>query len=252
MKKKYTGYTRRAARWLLSGTLLAAMLVGCQNETEILPNPGPEYYPLEVGTYRIYEVADTSWNNNVPKASRFQFREQVAAELSPDATGRPVYQVVRSRRATATDAWAVDSILTVTVAPQYIAEQRNNRGSVELVFPVAEGKAWNTNAFYSPDTSRTVNREPNRFYTQVDQPFSITRAGKTYAYESTITTLNDVKFDVNIFYYTVKRTTFAKNVGPVYRVRRRLIYCGSGNCTPNPAFIYQGQSRSEVLIESGR
>lgn len=253
MKKNYAAYfpaLRNAAGWLTPVLLLAVAVAGCQNETEVLPNQGPEYYPLAVGTYRIYDVADTTWRNNVPTASRFQFREQVEAELSPDATGQPAYRVVRSRRATATDAWAVDSVLTVTIGRQAITEQRNNRRSVELVFPVAEGKVWNINAFNAQDTIIAENR----FYRNVGQPLSLTRNGKTYAYENTVTTLSSLTDPDNISNCktTLLRTTYAAGVGPVYRVRRRLLHelAGSGTCTPG--INYQGQSRSEVLIESGK
>ncbi|MCA8830236.1 hypothetical protein [Hymenobacter pini] len=247
MKQIYPSFSLHPVRWVLAATLLGASVAGCRNETEVLPNPGPEYYPLEVGAYRIYDVADTTWRNNVPTASRFQFREQVAAELSPDATGQPVYRVVRSRRSTPADAWAVDSVVTVTVGQQYLTEQRNNRRSVELVFPVREGKEWNINAYNAQDTIIAQNR----FYRNVGQPFSITSNGITYSYDNTVTTINDVAADVNAAYYTVLRTTFAPNVGPVYRVRRRLLsYCDAVGC--NPTIRQQGQSRSEVLIENGK
>ncbi|AHJ97763.1 hypothetical protein [Hymenobacter swuensis] len=251
MKKSYSVYSSvlgKVPGWLMPGLLLAAA-AGCQNETEVLPNEGPAYYPLEVGAYRIYDVADTSWRNNVPTASRFQFREQVEAELSPDATGQPVYRIVRSRRATATDAWAMDSVLTVTVGAQHLTEQRNNRRSVELVFPVREDKVWNINAFNAQDTIIAENR----FYRNVGQPFSITRGGKVYSFDNTVTTINDVAVEVNAAYTTILRTTFAKGTGPVYRVRRRFFHCdNTGALGCNPSLNYQGQSRSEVLIESGK
>lgn len=251
MKKNYAAYfpaLRNTAGWLTPAVLLAVAVAGCQNETTELPNPGPEYYPLAVGTYRIYDVADTTWRNNVPTASRFQFREQVEAELSPDATGQPAYRVVRSRRATPTAPWAVDSVLTVTVGRQTVTEQRNNRRSVELVFPVAEGKVWNINAFNAQDTIIAENR----FYRNVGQPLSLTRNGQTYAFENTVTTINDVAIEANAAYTTILRTTFAAGTGPVYRVRRRFFHCdNTGVLGCNPSLKYQGQSRSEVLIESG-
>ncbi|MET4104835.1 hypothetical protein [Hymenobacter sp. UYP22] len=255
MKKNYSAYfpaLPTTAAWL-GPVLLLAAVAGCQNETVQLPNPGPEYYPVAVGAYRIYDVADTSWRNNVPTASRFQFREQVAAELSPDATGQPVYRVVRSRRATPADAWATDSVLTVTVGRQTLTEQRNGRRTVELVFPVVEGNSWNTDTFFAPDTSRVLNRVPNRYYRQAGQAFSIARAGKTYSYQNTVTTLNDLDAanGINVCGTTVLRTTYAEGIGPVYRVRRRFSHELSGSGTCNPAIKYLGQSRSEVLIESG-
>lgn len=260
MKKNYSTYSaapRRVAAGL--GLLLAAGTAGCQNET-VLPSPGPEYYPLEVGAYRIYDVADTTWRNNVPTASRFQFREQVATQLSPDATGQPVYRVVRSRRATATDAWTVDSVLTVTVAKSFITEQLGNRRTVAVVFPVQAGKTWDSNAFNTLngplDSARQANRDyevRNRSYQQTGQPFSIVRTQKTYSYGNTVTTINDLNATNGITACgtTILRTTYAEGVGPVYRVRRRFSH-NLPTATCDPAVNVLGQSRSEVLIESGQ
>ncbi|OWP62277.1 hypothetical protein CDA63_14905 [Hymenobacter amundsenii] len=231
--------------------MLLAGLAGCQNTTET-PAPLPDYYPLAANSYRIYDVADTTWRNDVPTASRFQFREQVAGEPTTDATGQQVYQVVRSRRAKAADAWRVDSVLTVTVAPLSVTEQFNNRRTVVLVQPAKEGKSWSFNAFNGLDSVRAVTR----FYQQVDQPFSIVRDGKTYRYENTVTTANDFNNSlnsVNAAYIATQRTTFAAGVGPVYRVSRRFDNdcSGAAGCRL-PFFRRIGQSRSEVLIESGK
>jgi hypothetical protein len=248
MKQQYSfSWGRPAGGALLIG-LLAAAVAGCNTAAEILPNPGPEYYPLAVGAYRIYDVADTIWRNNVPTASRFQFREQVAAELSPDATGQPVYRVVRSRRATATDAWAVDSVLTVTVGKSFITEQRGNLRTVELVFPVAEGAKWNLNAFNTKDSIEVINRS----YQRVGQEFSVSRGGKTYAYPNTVTTQYTAGIAGDNCREYVLRTTFAQGVGPVYRVKRYFDHNvpGAGIC--DPAIRVLGQSRSEVLIENGQ
>ncbi|RSK49849.1 hypothetical protein [Hymenobacter rigui] len=259
MKQTYSFQQLRVAQWLLGGLLLA--VASCKNETEVLPDQGPEYYPMEVGAYRIYAVADTSWRNNVPTVSRFQFREQVAAELSPDATGQPVYRVIRSRRATATDSWAADSVLTVTVAKSFVTEQLGNRRTVVMVFPALQGKNWDSNAFNTLngplDSARQANRDyqvRNRYYAQTGAALSLQRDGRSYAYDNTVTTFNDLTAanGVNICGTTVLRTTFAKGIGPVYRVRRRYSHDSGTLAGCNPSFIYLGQSRSEVLIESGK
>ncbi|WP_460611843.1 hypothetical protein [Hymenobacter seoulensis] len=242
---------QRVAAWALAGFAAVGGLVACENETELVPNQSAEYYPLEVGSYRVYDVVDTAYRSNVATVTRFQFKEQVDSALEPDATGQPAYRVVRSRRANASEAWSIDSVITVTSSTRSVQEQRNNRRTVELIFPLRDGKAWNANAFNTLDTIEAVNRS----YEWVDKPFTISSNGKSYSYPSTTATINDLTnadTGINLFYYTVLRSVYAKGVGPVYRARRRFIYCPAGNCTPNPAYIYLGQSRSEVLVESGK
>ncbi|TGE04708.1 hypothetical protein [Hymenobacter fodinae] len=257
MMQKYSSWARpliQAGKALSLCILLGT--AGCKNETEAVPDQSQEYYPLEVGSYRIYDVVDSVFNANVPRVTRFQFKEEVASEQTADATGRLVYQVIRSRRATTADAWKVDSVLTVSTSQRNVIVMRNNVRTVELVFPVAEGKEWYNNAFNTynelePDSAANLNRA----YLRVGQPFTIVSNGKSYSYPSTITTLNNLSnaiTGVNQFYYTVLRNVYAQGVGPVYRARRRYIYCQTGNCVPNPAYIYLGQSRSEILVESSK
>ena len=250
MNQRYSfSALRGVGQWLLPAVLGAAVLTGCQDDGgEVQPFAGPEYYPLEVGSYRIYDVADTTWTNNQPTASRFQFREQVDTELTPDATGESVYRVIRTRRPTAADAWRADSVFTVRVGERAITEQFNNRRTVALVFPVQEGKVWNINAFNSQDSITASNRQ----YARVGQPFSVQRNGKTYSYDNSVTTTNNLAVDVNACYTTIRRTTFVKDVGPVYRVSRAFTHDpGAGKPCDNTT-IFLGQSRSEVLIESGK
>ncbi|WP_019946690.1 hypothetical protein [Hymenobacter aerophilus] len=235
---------------LLSASATAALLLaGCGDNNAEEPAPLPDYYPLSVGSTRIYDVADTVWRNGVPTASRFQFREQVLSEPVPDAIGQPVYEVVRSRRNSAAEAWQPDSVLAVTVAPRNVTVQFNNRRTVALVLPAVEGKSWNFNAFNSLDTVVAVTR----FYEQVGQPFSIVRDGKTYDYANTVTTTNDLSTgdNNNATKLVVQRSTFAPGVGPVYRVSRSYKNdCSGAEGCRVPFVRYLGQSRNEVLIES--
>lgn len=246
-------YLRRVGESKLLGLAAtgALLLAGCGDNAEVMPQTLPDYYPLSVGSYRIYDVADTVWRDNVPTASRFQFREQVLGAPEPDAAGQPVYQVVRSRRSSAADAWRVDSVLSVTVAPLNVTEQFNNRRTVALVFPAVEGKSWSYNAFNNQDSVSAVTR----FYQQIDQPFSISRNGQTYEYANTITTLNDLKTgdNNNATRLIVQRTTFALGVGPVYRVSRSFKNdCSGAQGCRFPFVRNVGQSRNQVLIESGK
>jgi hypothetical protein len=155
MKNRYSSLRRsfaHAAKALPVLVLAGSSLTSCKNESEMVPDLSQDYYPLEVGSFRIYDVADTTYNNGKPTVSRFQFREQVESDAVKDVTGQPAYQIIRSRRATATDPWKVDSVLVVSATPRRVLLQRNNRQTVELVFPVNEGRAWSMNAFNSIDS----------------------------------------------------------------------------------------------------
>ncbi|OUJ74731.1 hypothetical protein BXP70_08195 [Hymenobacter crusticola] len=238
----------------VGASLLALAMTACKTETEPGLEAGTEYYPVEVGTYRTYNVIDSTWNNNVIGVTRFQFRERVAESFT-DAAGQLAYRVVRSKRNATTDAWQDDSVMLVNPSVQTVLLTRNNRRTVELVFPVQEGTSWNRDAYNTLDTVTFQNRS----YKRAGQPFDITTSGKTLHYEQTVTTedsgVNSYGqiIDDGIRQVAKYRQVYARDMGLVYRVRRRYQYCpASGNCSPNKAYIYLGRVRSETLVESGR
>ncbi|MCC2544869.1 hypothetical protein LJY25_00300 [Hymenobacter sp. BT175] len=236
--------------WLskaLGAGLLALVAVACTTETVPGPERGTEYYPVEVGDFRIYNVVDSIWNEDVPTATRFQFRERVT-ETFLDAMGKPVFRVVRSRRATATDNWRDDSVMLVNKTDQTVLVTKNNRRTVDLVFPIREGGTWNLNAYNPIDTIVAKNRS----YARLGEPFEVSSGGGTYRYDATVTTVAD---DINLIYPTVWQQVYAKGVGPVYRVVRRYNYgCpprSDSGCAFVPGYIKTGHSRTEVLVEYG-
>lgn len=235
-------------------SMLALAMTACQTETEPGLEAGTDYFPLEVSTYRIYNVTDSTWNGNTIGINRYQFRERVTESFT-DAAGKLAYRVVRSKRISSSDAWKDDSVMLVVPSAQTVLLTRNNRRTVEMVFPVQEGTSWNRDAYNTLDTVTFHNRS----YTRVGQPFDITSSGRPFHYDQTVTTedsgvnSNGNTLDDGVLQVSKYRQVYGREVGLVYRVRRRYIYCPpSGNCSPNKSYIYLGHVRSETLVETGR
>lgn len=246
----------RPARWLRTiATALALLspLAGCRHDTDAEPTfGGPELYPLTVGTYRVFAVADTVWQQNQPTISTYQRREVVADSFPGPATtlGAPSisYRVVQSRRATAAQAWREDSVLVLTPLPLALLLSQGNRRTLELLFPVRAGRGpWNRLAF---DASDSLSRE----YRHLGEALTLAGPGaaaKTYA--STVRTV-DVDAADNLYQRTYEQI-YAPGVGPVQRRRRHLdtyVRQPDGQQTPNPNYIFEGYTHLEVLVEMGR
>jgi hypothetical protein len=236
----------------LAAPLAVLAVAGCQNDAVPGPESGTDYFPLEVGRYRIYAVSDTVWTNYQRTVASYQFRETLTDQIN-DAAGRPGYRVVRAKRLLPTAEWVADSVLFLAATDQALLLTRNNRRTVELVFPVRPDHVWNLNAFNSLDSVVAENRH----YENVGEAFQTTAGGKTYRYEQTLATALDDDnrngFD-NEYYLSAYRQVYAKGIGPVYRVRRRFNYCDeqTASCSRSNTRIYKGQARVEVLIEEGK
>ncbi len=238
----------------VAGGVGLLLLAGCRHDS-VVPVPLTDYYPVVVGTYRTYAVADSVWKNRVVTVSNYQFRERVTEQYT-DAAGQPAYRLVRSKRADASAAWVDDSVLVVQVLPQAVLQTASNLRTVELIYPPRANKGWNKNAFNaSPDTIISLSR----FYTSsVGTPYTTAPAGgqaaKTYpatvgAYDIFSAQDNDGRLRQSGYLQV-----YAQGVGRI--LRRRYSYYTfitnpDGSQTQTRDTIQMGASRRETLIETG-
>jgi hypothetical protein len=231
---------------LLAGV---SLLDGCRHDT-VTPNPVADYYPLVVGTYRVYAVSDTMWSKGVATPTAYQFREAVTEQFL-DAAGKTAFRVLRARRANSTQAWADDSVLVVQPQPQAILLTRNNVRTVELIYPLQASKAWKKYAF-------TTDRDDSirAFNSTVAQAFT-TPGPQAKNYEATVIVRDAWPASSNDGLYKRRGAlqVFGQDVGPVVRRRyyQELFYSlNNGSQVLTPGVIQVGNSHLEVLIDSGK
>jgi len=248
---------------------LAVAFSGCKTETEAIPETGADYYPVAVGRFWTYAVADTVWgqssyaNGQVVRGSitvnNSQQRETIT-ETFTDAAGNTAYRMVRAKRPTAADAWTNDSVFVVTANQQFVATNRSNVRTLEVVFPIKEGGKWHYSAFDNSvpgaeDTAKT------RQYSRLGQPFTTGgRAGlPVVTYPSTVTTTNiGPAADSNVLTMRSYQQVFAKGIGPVFRTRRTLEYFNYADplnnynqVFPPNAYSLGSFAHRETLIDYG-
>lgn len=261
---------RRATQLAVMAGALALGLSGCKNDTEALPETGTDYYPVAVGRFWTYAVADTVWaqsayaNSQVVRGSvtitNTQKRETIT-ETFTDATGNTAYRMLRATRPNASAAWTNDSVFVVTVNQQYVAVNRSNVRNLEVVFPVKEGGKWHYSAFNNSATG-IEDTAKTRQYSRLGQPFTTSGVGlpttTTTTYNSTVITTNiGLAAESNLLNMNSYQQVFAKGIGPVFRNRRTLAffnYTNPGNGNQEfPANAYNGGSYThrETLIDYG-
>lgn len=251
--------TMRRASLAVAAIALAASFSSCKNETEALPETGKDYYPVAVGNYWTYAVTDSSWSRadigipSVVTVSRYQFKETVAG-VSTDAAGQPAYRLVRSKMGPTTTTFRDDSVFVLTANDQFVALNRNNTKTLEVIFPVREGRSWNLNAFNN-NFNDTITAE-TRQYSHIGQPYTTAATGGFAAigYPATLTTTNTGQAaEISLIRLMTYQQVFAKGVGPVFRNRRYFLpftYTDRNGLQIYPANSYSsGFSRRETLID---
>ncbi len=248
-----------AARRVGAAVVLGLGLAGCKDASVPAPETGRDYYPVAVGNYWIYAVADTSWSQATPAVpsvatpSAYQFRETIAEEFT-DAAGQKAYRLVRAKRVPPSTAWRDDSVFVLSATAQTVVLNRNNTRTVELIFPVREGRLWNLNA-YNNNFNDTITAETRR-YRNVSQPFGAGTGAGAQTYPATVTTTNEGEAKADDLYYVkTYQQVYGKAVGPVYRRTRRFANFFVNNTDGTVSFVSRsylyGFSRTETLVEYG-
>ncbi|MBB6610162.1 hypothetical protein H7F15_03850 [Pontibacter sp. Tf4] len=235
---------------LLCWCVLAFLAVSCE-ESFVTPDPearGLNYYPLEVGQYRIYDVTDIHYQNDVATETHFQMREWVADSFL-DQTNALTYKIIRSVRPNAQAEWLDDSVMTVTKDHNRVILTKDNTRYVIMVFPVQEGKTWQADVLNNRYNRDSTAKE-NSVYFTVDKPYTLQNSA---VYDKTATVfIGEVSTDSTII--DKRREVYARNIGKIYRVfdRKNLGSCQSTDCEDYVSPILDGHERYEVLIEHGK
>ncbi|GAB2537202.1 hypothetical protein [Rufibacter soli] len=238
-------------RLLLVVALLASMFSSCGDE-EVVLDPvkmGQAYYPLEVGSFWVYNVTETTYKNNVPTKVNFQTRELVKG-IYKDQTGKEWHTLEISKRLTASNSWVVIGSKTISKTVKDVQVQENNRTTVFMVFPVAEGKEWNPNAYNKDYAFDEESQNQSRFkYQEVGATFE--RNGKSYP-----NTVKVIKTDSETLLALDKQyEQLALETGPVFRSSKVFTYCSGGagsTCEIGEGYIVSGTERAEELDSTGK
>jgi hypothetical protein len=229
---------------------LALAFTACKDYSEVPPvEAGTDYYPIAVGNVRTFAVADTIWDGGAATISKYRFRETITGQFT-DIAGQTSYRVVRAK-SVGTAPFVDDSVMVLTPSARTVTLNRDNRRSVELVFPVREDRVWNLSAYSNTTPDDTITNITRRYY-QVGQPLRLAVPGlPVFTYAQTLTTLDEGNAAEDDAYYLRQyQQVFAKGIGPVLRNRRRYYYCDTNpNCQPTPSYIFAGHSRHETLID---
>ncbi|OKL41396.1 hypothetical protein [Pontibacter flavimaris] len=249
-------------RALLLLVVLAGLVAACEDKYKD-PDPkvmGYDYYPLEVGDWRIYDIMDIRYMSDVGDTTRFQLRERVDTTFY-DQTNTLNYKIIRSVRANENTPWVDDSVMTVIKSTTSLMLTQHNIKHVKLVFPINNGKNWLGDAFnqnnigrsFDPDSmkrSEYYNSKDTYSYTNVGDPLTLN--GKKY--ENTLTVIQGLPIETWIG-LDDRKEIYAKNVGMVYKQHIRIVYCNeskSESCPYGDRYKLYGHERHEKLISHGK
>lgn len=139
----------RINRKLISLTVLMVLLGSCKKDEPTIPEFHHEYYPLEQGTFVVYEAMEISHDIQalvVRDTSRF-FLKTLIGDSIIDNSGNVAHQFLRFKKQNFEDQWQLTDVWTTRRINQRIEVVEENERIVKLVFAPTREKAWDINAF---------------------------------------------------------------------------------------------------------
>jgi hypothetical protein len=241
-------------RALLLLVVLAGLVAACEDKYKD-PDPkvmGYDYYPLEVGDWRVYDVMDIRYMSDVGDTTYFQLRERVDTTFY-DQTNTLNFKIIRSVRANENTPWVDDSVMVVSMSDTDVILTRNNTKFVKMVFPVKEGKEWSGDAY---NTYVNLTHEHDAF--GYKEPYTYEKVGNAFelngeTFPNTVTVIQGYPTNSAIL-QDDRSEVYAEGVGMIYRKFKRIIYtaCAEDDCENGEEYKIHGHERHEKLISHGK
>jgi hypothetical protein len=215
--------------------LLIAVFSCKQTDEPSLEIPGPEYFPLETGSFITYNVDSISITQNVETAYNFQLRMSVVDSFT-NGEGNTSYVLQRHTRDDETKPWKPAGTWTAwkTIRQAVVAE--GNTSFVKLQFPLSEGITWNGNALNDlggPD--RCNDADCDRYQVTAVEPMVVIEQDNA---EDILT--KDVRIE-----------KYSKGLGLVYKESTLYTYCELDPCL-GTGFVVEGLRYKMEITDSGK
>lgn len=192
--------------FLLFLSLIA--LVSCKKGNSSAPNFHFDYFPLEEGTFVVYDAMEIAHDIQAlvkSDTTRFYLKTVIGEQIVDD-NGMAAHKFLRYTKTNLSDEWTLKDVWTTRVQNERAELVEENSRVVKLVFPPNRSKLWDINAY------NTENRLMARYNPSlIHVPFTISN----FNLDSTIQVEQEDFF--SLVDHRRKYEVYAKNVGLVYR-----------------------------------
>lgn len=187
-------------------------MVSCATKTEDIKLKGPEYYPLKVGSSRIYQVDTINYDNFKKKIDTVSniFKEELV-EKFVNLENDTVYRFELSKYNADKDQYIVFKSFERSVKDNYALEMTDNLNEVKMLFPISQLKTKGTS--YSWNANMFNNGEP--FLVKYISVFSTFNNGLN-AYNDCVSVRMTKPIDDTLMRKQFNEV-YAKNIGLVYK-----------------------------------
>jgi hypothetical protein len=205
-------------------------LASCNKDDpdDITIEMGYEYYPVSLGSWYIYSVDSTVYDdfNNTIYTISYQIKE-VYADTFIDLEGRLSYNIDRYKRDNDSTDWIKTDVWYETITEYKVEKVEEDVRYEPLVFPVKNDAEWDLNSFNTYNVYNQWERKENK----VEINLKDTLVGESYepdtltSYENTATVWHEYTTYISYEFY---HAIYAKDIGLVHKEMTYYYYSSPG------------------------
>ncbi len=214
--------------------LIPLFIISCDNQSvePDISTLGYDYYPIETGQIRTYEVYEILYNVfGTHDTLEYQLRETVETSFI-DQAGETNYVLLREVKFKNEANWSIDSTWSTYRTLHFAVLVKNGNPMIPIVFPPNEGVVWDANSLNAKDVDEYMIHN-------LDSSFTLN--GETYPI---LQVIQEDKADT-LFDFIYKIEVFAKGIGLVEKEDNHLVFCQP--CpVPRPE---NGRAYTQKMIE---
>jgi len=198
-------------------------LFACNDTTEDFKKNGfgYEYYPVQEGSYWIYQVDSVVYIDlGAIKDSTTSYLKEEIVEEFVDQLGDTIYRIEREISNSLDFDWKVKDEWATHKEANRVTRTEENLKFIKMVFPTNTGSSWNGNAFIPDGVELFVGGETLDFF--IDWNYRILSTDLpeeigSIEYDSIVTIQNADSSEEDKLHRRYAIEKFAKNVGLVYK-----------------------------------
>ncbi|NQZ78927.1 MAG: hypothetical protein HRT61_22840 [Ekhidna sp.] len=222
---------------ILSLVITCFLSFGCNEEKEIGPEVlGYDFYPLELGQYRIYDVEEIKYLVSGFDTANFQLRETIFDSMQ--STNQVTYLLRRDIRNSPSEEWVSDSVWTVSNRTNYLAITENNVPFIKLTFPTNIGRTWDGNSLNSKG-------ELTYYYETVQESL----IDSIQSSDHIRVVIEDV--EENVTGVDLRSEVYVRGIGLVEKDYLTQEKCTASGCGAELGEVIAGRLLKQTLIEIG-
>lgn len=192
---------------------LLLFVASCRTETEEYRARGLEYFPLRVGSERLYMYDSVSYSRLTASIRYYSFRiREVVKDSFTDQAGKIAYRLEQYESRDTGRSYQFRALHIVNTDAYGVQRVEDNRRNLVLSFPIRNLRSWYPYFFWN-DSFQTSAR------------FQYTGVNKPYA-NDWITTPDAVwvkqQYDSTFIFVREAREIYGKNTGLVFRLKKNI------------------------------